>query len=87
MGMVNLDSWIESKYIKSIYSILHKPLSSWNAIGKFWLKKYDKKFADKLFLCRCSDLSGLEIKKTTTLLQKRFTIVVKIDKDHTGYNN
>ena len=70
MGMVNLDSWIESKYIKSLYSILHKPLSSWNAIGKFWLKKCDKKFEDELFLCKCSDLSGLEIKKTYHIITK-----------------
>jgi hypothetical protein len=36
-------------------------MDSWNAIGKHWLQKYDKKFGVDFFLCKCSDIKGLDI--------------------------
>ena len=32
----------------------------WNAIGKHWLQKYDNKFGVDFFLCKCSDIKGLD---------------------------
>jgi hypothetical protein len=39
MSMINIQEFIYSKRIKLIYRILHEPLESWNAIGKYWLRK------------------------------------------------
>lgn len=61
MGMVDFSSFVETRRIKSIYRILHSPLESWNALGKYWLQKLDKKFDEKYFLCNCSNLSGLNL--------------------------
>jgi hypothetical protein len=36
-------------------------MDSWNAIGKHWLQKYDNKFGVDFFLCKCSDIKGLDI--------------------------
>ena len=36
-------------------------MDSWNAIGKHWLQKYDNKFGVDYFLCKCSDIKGLNI--------------------------
>ena len=37
-------------------------MDSWNAIGKHWLQKYDNEFGvDGFFLCKCSDIKGLDI--------------------------
>jgi hypothetical protein len=35
MGMINIQEFIDSKRIKLLYRILHEPLESWNAIGKY----------------------------------------------------
>ena len=50
MGMINIDNFVKSKQI-----------DSWNAIGKHWLQKYDKKFGVDFFLCKCSNIKGLDI--------------------------
>jgi hypothetical protein len=34
--MINIQEFIDSKRIKLPYRILHEPLESWNAIGKYW---------------------------------------------------
>ena len=39
MGMISIQEVIDSKRIKLLYRILHEPLESWNAIGKYWLRK------------------------------------------------
>ena len=36
-------------------------MNSWNAIGKHWLQKYDNTFGVDIFLCKCSDIKGLDI--------------------------
>jgi hypothetical protein len=36
-------------------------MDSWNAIGKHWLQKYDKKFGVDFFLCKCSAIKSLDI--------------------------
>jgi hypothetical protein len=36
-------------------------MDSWNAIGKHWLQKYDNKFGVDFFLCKSSDIKGLDI--------------------------
>jgi hypothetical protein len=45
MGMINIHEFIDSKRIKLLYRILHEPLESWNAIGKYWLRKLDIKLS------------------------------------------
>jgi hypothetical protein len=44
-----------------LYWILHEPLESWNAIGKHWLRKLDIKFNEKYFVCKCSNVSTLNL--------------------------
>ena len=44
MIMVNLDSYIDSKGIKFLYRIINEPIESWNAIGKYWLSRFNLKF-------------------------------------------
>ena len=61
MGMLNIDTFTTSKHIKLLYRILHSPLESWNAIGNFWLHKLDFKCNEKLFVCRCSNVSILKL--------------------------
>jgi hypothetical protein len=59
MGMINIQEFIDSKRIKLLYRILHEPLESWNAIGKYWLLKLDIKFNEKYFVCKCSELQNI----------------------------
>jgi hypothetical protein len=61
MGMINIQEFIDSKRIKLQYRILHEPLESWNAIGKYWLRKLDIKFNEKYFVCKCSNVSTLNL--------------------------
>ena len=61
MGMINIDNCVNSKQIKIIYKIINSEMDSWNAIGKHWLQKYDNKFGVDFFLCKCSDIKGLDI--------------------------
>ena len=61
MGMINIQEFIDSKRIKLLYRILHEPLESWNAIGKYWLRKLDIKFNEKYFVCKCSNVSTLNL--------------------------
>jgi hypothetical protein len=43
MGMISIQEVINSKRIKLLYQILHEPLESWKAIGKYWLRKINIK--------------------------------------------
>lgn len=61
MGMINFDEFIDSKYIKLIYRIINEPIDSWNAIGKYWLRKLDIKYNESYFICKCSDVSQFNI--------------------------
>ena len=61
MGMINIDNFVKSKQIQFIYKIINSEMDSWNAIGKHWLQKYDSKFGVDYFLCKCSDIKGLDI--------------------------
>ena len=63
--------------IKFIYKIINSEMDSRNAIGKHWLQKYDKKFGVDFFLCKCSDIKGLDdasIPNTIKTLYKHGTI-------------
>jgi hypothetical protein len=45
--------------------------------GKHWLQKYDKKFGVDFFLCKCSDIKGLDMhpfQNTIKTLYKHGTI-------------
>ena len=59
--VIIIDNFVKSKQIKFIYKIINSEMDSWNAIGKHWLQKYDKKFGVDFFLCKCSDIKGLDI--------------------------
>jgi hypothetical protein len=61
MGMININNFVKSKQIKYIYKIINSEMDSWNAIGKHWLQKYNNKFGVDFFLCKCSDIKGLDI--------------------------
>ena len=59
MGMVNIENFIMSKHIKTIYKIIQSETESWNAIGKHWLQTLDRKYAQELFIARCTDTKCL----------------------------
>jgi hypothetical protein len=48
-------------------------MDSWNVIGKHWLQKYDNKFGVDFFLCKCSDIKGLDIASIPKILSRRYT--------------
>ena len=50
--MINIDTFVKSKQIQFIYTIINNEMDSWNAIGKQWLF---------CFLCKCSDIKGFDI--------------------------
>ena len=54
-------NFVKSKQIKYRYKIINSEMNSWNAIGKHWLQKYDNTFGVDIFLCKCSDIKGLDI--------------------------
>ena len=61
MGMINIDTFIQAKQIKSMHKILSSKEDTWNTIGKWWLKKLDEKFDAENFLANCSSLNGINI--------------------------
>ena len=73
--MINIDNFVKSKQIKFIYKIINSEIDSWNAIGKHWLQKYDNKFGVDFFLCKCSDIKGLDIAfiPKYNVLSRRYT--------------
>ena len=50
--MINIDTFVKSKQIQFIYTIINNEMDSWNAIGKQWLF---------CFLCKCSAIKGSDI--------------------------
>jgi len=79
MGMINIDNFVKSKQIQFIYKIINSEMDSWNAIGKHWLQKYDNKFGFDCFLCKCSDIKGLDIASIPkyNVLSRRDTSIEK----------
>ena len=59
--MINIDSFIKSKQIKSMQKILRSKTDNWNTIAKWWLQKFDIKYNCDNFLAKCSDLRGLQM--------------------------
>ena len=70
MSMVNLDSYIDSRRIKFIYRIINEPIENWNAIGKYWLSRFDFKFNETFFICKCSNVSSLNLNRYPLFYQK-----------------
>ena len=64
MGGVNMPSLRNiqlSKQIKIVYNILESNYAHWNMVGKNWLQKFDEQYNDRFFLCKCSNIKGLNI--------------------------
>ena len=64
MGGVNMPNFrniLLSKQIKIVYNILESNYAHWNMIGKNWLQKFDEQYNDRFFLCKCSNIKGLDI--------------------------
>ena len=64
MGGVNMPNErniLLSKQIKSVYNILESNYAHCNMIGKNWLQKFDEQYNDRFFLCKCSNIKGLDI--------------------------
>ena len=57
MGMVNIDSLIKAKQLKSMHTMLNGKNDNWNYIGKWWLKKYDQIYNTEYFFTTCSDFN------------------------------
>ena len=77
MGMINIDSFIKSKHVKSMHKILNAKTDTWNAIGKHWFKIYDQKFNCINFMSSCSDINGLEITNIPKYYRNLITSWVK----------
>jgi len=50
--MTNIHTFVKSKQIQCIYTIINSEMDSRNAIVKHWLF---------YFLCKCSNIKGLDI--------------------------
>lgn len=61
INMINMKHFIESKQIKFIYKIISSEYANWNIIGKNWLKRLDRQYNIELFLCKCSNIKGLDL--------------------------
>ena len=61
--MVNIDSYIDSRRIKFIYRIINEPIENRNSIGKYWLSRLDLKFNETFFICKCSNVSSLNLNR------------------------
>ena len=70
IGMWNLDMFIKTKQINTIYKLINSPDETWNIIGKWWLKKLDNVYCDSYFLCKCSNIEGLNINFLPDFYQK-----------------
>jgi hypothetical protein len=68
--MVNIYSYIDSRRIKFIYRIINEPIENWNAIGKYWLSRLDLKFNETFFICKCSNVSSLNLNRYPLFYQK-----------------
>ena len=82
MGMINIQEFIDSKRIKLLCRIVHEPLESWNAIGKYWLRKLDIKFNEQYCVCKCSNVSTLNLNILPFILQNMYPIMVKITRTY-----
>ena len=70
MSIVNLDSNIDSRSIKFIYRIINEPIESWNAIGKYWLRRLDLKFTETFFIYKCSNAPSFNLNRYPLFYQK-----------------
>jgi hypothetical protein len=68
--LFNLDSYIDSRRIKFICRIINKPIENWNAIGKYWLSRLDFRFNETFFICKCSNVSSLNLNRYPLFYQK-----------------
>ena len=59
LGMVDLNAFINAKYIKWIQRICMDDVSEWNSIRKFYLKGLDEQFNEDNFLLTCSSIIGM----------------------------
>ena len=70
INMVELDVFIQSKYVKTLYRVLHSETDHWNAFGKYLLQKFDRTHNMKYFICSCSHLDGLNLNITSKFYQQ-----------------
>ena len=42
---------------------MHSELDKWNVIAKYWLISMDSKFEADFFLCKCSDIKDIGLRK------------------------
>ena len=59
--MPNLHNILISKQIKYLYQIIVSEEAHWNMIGKEWLKRFDNEFNENFFICKCSNMKGLNL--------------------------
>ena len=72
MEMIDLETYIHSTNIKTIYRVIHASDESWNAIAKYWLQKWDRKFKSSYFICTCSETAGLNIDALPVFIEMLF---------------
>ena len=70
VNMPNLRNILMSKQIKVIYNILESKYAHWNMIGKNWLRKFDIQYNDSFFLCKASNIKGLDISDLPIFYQR-----------------
>jgi hypothetical protein len=61
---------IKGLFWKVILQIINEPIENWNAIGKYWLSRLDFKFNETFFICKCSNVSSLNLNRYPLFYQK-----------------
>ena len=70
VNMPNLRNILISKQIKVIYNIIESTKAHWNMIGKNWLRKFDLEYNDSFFLCKVSNIKGLDTSDLPVFYQR-----------------
>ena len=73
VNMTTLHYSLICKQIKLIYKIISSENAHWNLIGKHWLQKFDIEYCEAFFLCKCSNIKGLNISEMPYFYQRGIT--------------
>ena len=73
VNMTTLHYSLMCKQIKLIYKIISSENAHWNLIGKHWLQKFDVEYCETFFLCKCSNIKGLNISEMPYFYQRGIT--------------
>ena len=70
VNVPNLRNILISKQINFIHNIIESKKAHWNMIGKNWLRKFDLEYNDSFFLCKVSNIKGLDTSDLPVFYQR-----------------